>query len=53
MISVSVSLYAGMENLLATRFPTDMDVMVFDASQENRAKTDHIIEEETKKAGVR
>ncbi|WP_050642591.1 MULTISPECIES: ABC transporter permease [Clostridia] len=53
MISVSVSLYAGMENLLATRFPTDMDVMVFDASQENRDKTDHIIEEETKKAGVK
>lgn len=52
LISVTVSLYAGMEDILETRFPTDFSVFARDASQENIDKISQIIEEETKKAGV-
>ena len=52
LISVTVSLYAGMEDILETRFPTDFSVFARDASQENIDKISQIIEEETKEAGV-
>lgn len=52
LVSVSVSLYAGIEDALSTRFPTDMNILIYDTSQENLDKADQIIKEETEKAGV-
>lgn len=52
LVSVSVSLYTGIEDALSTRFPTDLNIMIYDTSQENLDKADQIIKEETEKAGV-
>lgn len=52
LISVTVSLYAGMEDILETRFPTDFSALVYDTSPENIEKENQIVEEEARKAGV-
>ncbi len=52
LISVTVSLYAGIGDAMETRFPTDFSVLSYDASQENIEKENQIVEEETRKAGV-
>lgn len=52
LISVTVSLYAGMEDAMETRFPTDFSVISYDTSPENIEKENQIVEEESKKAGV-
>lgn len=52
LISVTFSLYAGMEDILAVRFPTDLHVTLQNSSWENIEKEAQIIEEETQKAGL-
>lgn len=53
MISTTVSLYAGMDDILHIRFPKECKVSIETANPENEQMADRIIEEETKKAGVR
>lgn len=52
LISVSVSLYMGMEDIMNTRFPTDFKVDIDDTNEGNLSKADKIIKEEMQKAGV-
>lgn len=52
LISVSVSLYAGMEDIMDTRFPTDFRADIYNAEEENLSKAEQIIEEEIQKAGI-
>ena len=52
MISTTVSLYAGMDDIMNTRFPEQFKVTNYAASAEGMEKTDRIIKEETEKAGV-
>lgn len=52
LVSVSVSLYVGFDEILQTRFPTDFSVTVKDTSSENLTKANQIVEEEAAKAGV-
>lgn len=53
LISVTVSLYVGMEDVLATRFPTEFRFEITDTSTENLKKDEQIIKEETAKADVK
>lgn len=52
MISSTVSLYVGMDDVLTTRFPYEFEVTNYIMSEEGIDKTRTIIEEETQKAGV-
>ncbi|PWJ48247.1 FtsX-like permease family protein [Faecalicatena contorta] len=52
LISVSVSLYAGMEDIMDTRFPTDFRADIYNTEEENLSKVEWIIEEEMQKAGI-
>lgn len=52
LISVTVSLYAGMEDILTTHFPVDLNIVLYDASNENVDRIGRIVEEEAQKAGV-
>lgn len=53
MISTTISLYAGMNDLLYTRFPQEFDAKTNIATPESEQKVHQIIEEELKKAGVK
>lgn len=52
LISVSVSLYAGMEDIMDTRFPTDFRADIYNTEEENLSKVEQIIKEEIQKAGI-
>lgn len=52
MVSTSVSLYTGMDDVLETRFPRGFEAKTYDASEENMKAIDKIIEEETQKENV-
>lgn len=52
MISTTVSLYAGMDDIMNTRFPEQFKVTNYAASAEGMEKIDRIIEEEAEKAGA-
>lgn len=52
MISSTVSLYMGMEDILKTRFPRDVQITNYHPDQENEEKIQEIIEEVTKEKGV-
>lgn len=52
MISSTVSLYVGMEDILKTRFPREIQISSFYPNEENEQKIQEIIEEETRKGGV-
>ncbi|KMZ53209.1 ABC transporter permease [Dorea sp. D27] len=52
MISSTVSLYAGMDDIMNTRFPEQFKVTNYAANAEGMEKIDRIIKEETEKAGV-
>jgi len=52
MISTTVSLYAGMEDVLRTRFPRNITVEAADVSDKQAEKLDAMIAEQAAKAGV-
>lgn len=52
LVSVTVSLYLGMGDILSTRFPKEFRVSTMDASPENQAHINQIIEEACLKYGV-
>lgn len=52
MISTTVSLYVGMEDVLDTRFPWEFEAKTNVSTQETDQAVDRIIEEELAKAGV-
>lgn len=52
MVSTTVSLYAGMEDVLDTRFPKDFLVTIRNADSETEAKAVKLIEEDAKKNGI-
>lgn len=53
MISTTVSLYAGMEDVLATRYPAEYSITNFMTNEKEEALINKIIEEETEKSGVK
>ena len=53
MISTTISLYTGMNDVLETRFPTEFEARNYNATEENMNKIDQIIEEEAANAGVK
>lgn len=52
MISTSVSLYVGMEDVLKTRFPYEFTVVKYETNAEDEQKIDKIITDEAKKNEV-
>lgn len=52
MVSTTVSLYAGMDDILNTRFPERFRVTNYAATEEGMERTGQIISQETEKAGV-
>lgn len=52
MLSTTISLYTGMEDVLRTRFPRNIMVSADDVSDEQAEKLDAIIEEQTAMANV-
>ena len=52
LISTSVSLYAGMEDIMDTRFPMDFKLTIYDADDAKLSETEQVIQEEVSKAGV-
>jgi putative ABC transport system permease protein len=52
MISTTVSLYAGMEDVLRTRYPRNITVEAADVSDKQVEKLDAMIAEQAAKAGV-
>lgn len=53
MVSTTVSLYVGVEDVLRTRFPEEYSITNYTTNAEEEAQIDKIIEEETEKAGVK
>ena len=53
MVSTTVSLYVGMDDVLKTRFPQEFKVVNYAATEEGIDKTDSIIKGETEEAGVK
>lgn len=52
LISVSVSLYAGMEDIMNTRFPTGFRVDIYNTAEENLSRAEEIIKEEIERSGM-
>lgn len=52
LVSVTVSLYAGMENVIMTRFPSELYVEISDSTQQQEEVLETILSEETKRGGV-
>lgn len=52
MISSTVSLYAGMDDVLKYEFPHDYQMTLYDSEKENVAKAEEIIEEEIAQGGL-
>lgn len=52
LVSVTVSLYAGMENVMMTRFPSEIYVEVSDWAEQQEQVLEKILSEETKRGGV-
>ncbi len=52
LLSVSVSLYAGMEDVMKIGFPMDFRAQIYNVEQENITGEKQIIDEEIKKAGI-
>lgn len=52
LISVTSSLYIGMEDIMHTRFPTDVAVYVNNTNEEKQTQVEQIITEELKKSGL-
>lgn len=52
MISSTVSLYAGMDDVLKFQFPHDYQLTLYDSEEENVAKAQNIIDEEIARGGL-
>lgn len=52
LISTTVSLYAGVENMLETRYPSEFNLRIYEPDEERETQVNQIIEEELKKAGA-
>lgn len=52
MISSTVSLYVGMEDVLRTRFPRNIEVEASDVSKEQAEALDKLIEQQTSELGI-
>lgn len=53
MVSTTVSLYAGMEDILDSRFPRDVSIVCNEADTNNEKTLQRLIKEQCEKAGVK
>lgn len=53
MISSTVSLYVGMDDVMAYRYPNDYQMTLYEASQEKIDKANKLIEEELERGGLK
>jgi len=53
MVSTTISLYVGMEDVLKTRYPRDFEAKTNVSSPESDAAVDRIVEEELERRGVK
>ena len=53
MVSTTVSLYAGMEDILDSRFPRDVSIVCNEADTNNEETLQRLIKEQCEKAGVK
>ena len=53
MVSTTVSLYAGMEDILDLRFPRDVSIVCNEADTNNEETLQRLIKEQCEKAGVK
>lgn len=53
MVSTTVSLYAGMENILDSRFPRDVSIVCNEADTNKEETLQRLIKEQCEKAGVK
>lgn len=53
MVSTTVSLYAGMEDILDSRFPRDVSIVCNEADTNNEETIQRLIKEQCEKAGVK
>lgn len=53
LVSVTVSLYMGMENILETRFPSEMHVVLSGSDEERISQVEQVIAEELQKENVK
>lgn len=53
MVSTTVSLYAGMEDILDSRFPRDVSIVCNEADTNNEEILQRLIKEQCEKAGVK
>lgn len=53
LISVTVSLYLGMENIMDTRFPSEMHIVLYDSDEERISQVEQVISEELQKENVK
>ena len=53
MVSTTVSLYAGMEDILDSRFPRDVSIVCNKADIDNEEMIDRLIKEQCKKSNVK
>jgi len=52
MVSTTVSLYIGMDDLLRTRFPRDIVINAFDVSEETSEALNNMVAEETERLDI-
>lgn len=53
LISVTVSLYAGMEDIMHARFPTDLNVELYNTDEMKQKQAEEIVTEELKQANLK
>lgn len=53
MVSTTVSLYAGMEDILDSRFPRDVSIVCNEADTNKEETLQRLIKEQCEKAGVK
>ena len=53
MVSTTVSLYAGMEDILDSRFPREVSIVCNQADADHEEVIDHLLKEQSEKTGVK
>ena len=53
MVSTTVSLYAGMEDILDSRFPREVSIVCNQADADHEEIIDHLLKEQSEKTGVK
>ena len=53
LVSMTVSLYAGMSDILAARFPSPAKIEIFSTNEEEEQQVKQILKEETEKENVK